>query len=119
MSVLVNGKRFNAEYMTTSEELSKGMMGRDSMNGCMVFKMAKRGFHHFWMKNCKIPLDMVFILHDRISKIHHNCPPCEGDCTETYTGPADHIIEFPGGTAKDWKVGDQVTMYLGSPMNPA
>ena len=119
MSVSINGKRFKAEYMTTPEEISTGMMGRDSLNGCMVFKMDKKGYHHFWMKGCKIPLDIVFILNDRISKIHHNCEPCgDGDCTKTYTGPGDHIIEFPGGSAGNFKEGDSVMMYLGSPINP-
>ena len=118
MSVSINGKRFNAEYLTTPEETSKGMMGRDDLKGCMVFKMEKKGYHHFWMKGCKIPLDIIFVLNDKITKIHPNCEPCDDDCTKTYTGPADHIIEFPGGTSNDFKVGDTVTMYLGSPINP-
>mgnify|MGYP003545295294 CR=1 FL=1 len=119
MSVSINGQRFNAEYMTSPEEISKGMMGRDSLKGCMVFKMGKKGYHHFWMKNCLVPLDIVYVLNDRITKIHHNCEPCgDGECKKTYTGPGDHVIEFPGGTADKWNVGDSVMMYLGSPMNP-
>ena len=117
MSVLINGKQYPAEYMTTPKEISTGMMGRDSLNGCMVFKM-KKGYHSFWMKNCKIPLDIVFVINDRISKIHQNCQPCDGECSERFTGSADHVIEFPAGTCNGWKPGDQVTMYLGTPQNP-
>lgn len=117
MSVRINNQHFPAEYMVDPDQIRKGMMGRDSLDGCMVFKM-KKGYHSFWMKDCKIPLDIVFVLNDRISKIHSNCQPCDGDCSETFTGPADHVIEFPAGTADQWKPGDLVTMYLGTPQNP-
>jgi len=84
----------------------------------MVFKM-KKGYQSFHMLNCKIPLDIVFVLNNRINQIHQNCEPCDGECTKKYTGAGDHVIEFPAGVAKNWKQGDQVTMYLGTPMNPA
>jgi uncharacterized membrane protein (UPF0127 family) len=117
MSVRINNQTFTTEYMTTPEQITKGMMGRESLDGCMVFKL-KRGYHSFWMKDCIVPLDIVFVLNNRISKIHNNCQPCNGNCTEKFTGPADHVIEFPAGTSTNWKEGDNVTMYLGTPQNP-
>lgn len=117
MSVNINGKVYPAEYMHTPEERAKGMMGREKLDGCMVFKMGK-GHHSFWMKDCLIPLDIVFVLNNRISKIHTGCQPCEGDCSQRYTGIGDHVIEFPANTANDFKVGDRVRMYLGTPQNP-
>lgn len=117
MSVLINNQKFPAEYLSNPDELRNGMMGRDSLDGCMVFKMGL-GHHTFWMKNCKIALDIVYVLKNRITRIHNNCQPCEGDCTDRYTGIGDHVIEFPAGTASGWKTGDNVKMYLGSPSNP-
>jgi uncharacterized membrane protein (UPF0127 family) len=117
MSVIINNKKFPAEYLSTSEEKMKGMMGRDSLEGCMVFKMGM-GHHSFWMKDCLIPLDIVFVNKNTISKIHSNCQPCDGNCTQKYTGLGDHVIEFPAGVAGDFKVGDRVNMYLGTPQNP-
>lgn len=119
MSVIINNKQFQAEYLSKPEEFAKGMMGRDNLDGCMVFRMGK-GHHSFWMKNCKIPLDIVFVLNNRISRIHQNCPIPEPHqmTLPRYTGLGDHVIEFPAGTASDWKVGDRVNMYLGSPINP-
>jgi hypothetical protein len=35
-----------------------------------------------------------------------------------YTGIGDHVIEFPSGTTNGWRVGDKVSMYLGTPQNP-
>ncbi len=84
----------------------------------MVFKMGK-GHHSFWMKNCLIPLDIVFVLNNRISRIHNNCEPAGNRINvPKYTGIGDHVIEFPAGSANNFKVGDRVSMYLGSPQNP-
>jgi len=117
MSVRINGKIYPAEYMETPEKISKGMMGREKLDGCMVFKMDK-GYHSFWMKNCIIPLDIVFVMNNRISKIHQNCEPCDDNCKERYSGLGDHVIEFPAGNSQNFKIGDRVSMYLGTPKNP-
>ena len=37
--VIINNKSFPAEYLDKPDDLQKGMMGRDSLEGCMVFKM--------------------------------------------------------------------------------
>jgi uncharacterized membrane protein (UPF0127 family) len=119
MIVRINDNEFPAEVLTKPEEIEKGMMGRESLDGCMVFKMNK-GHHRFWMKKCLIPLDIVFVLNNRINRIHHNCPPAESHelSPKTYSGMGDHVIEFPGGTCKNFKVGDKVSLYLGTPQNP-
>lgn len=118
MNVRIGDKIFTAEVLTTPEEKQKGMMGRDHLDGCMVFKMG-RGHHSFWMKNCLIPLDIVFVLNNKITRIHRNCEPCDSECDKTYTGIGDHVIEFPSGACSEFNVGDKVNLYLGSPMNPA
>jgi len=119
MSVHINNKTFPAEYLSTPEDISRGMMGREELNGCMVFKMGK-GHHSFWMKNCLVPLDIVFILNNRINRIHPNCPVEDPHrmTLPRYTGIGDHVIEFPAGTCDGWRVGDKVAMYLGTPQNP-
>jgi uncharacterized membrane protein (UPF0127 family) len=106
MEVIINEKKFKAEYLTTPEEIKKGMMGRDSLDGCMVFKM-KLGHHKFWMKDCLIPIDIVFVNKNRISGIHLNCQPHKNKKVPptTYNGIGDTVIEFPSNTAKDWKIG--------------
>jgi uncharacterized membrane protein (UPF0127 family) len=119
MNVRINDNNFVGELMSTPEEIQKGMMGRDSLNGCMVFRMQK-GYHSFWMKNCLVPLDIVFVLNKKITKIHSNCPVEDRHrmTLPRYTGIGDHVIEFPAGTASKFNVGDRVNMYLGTPENP-
>ena len=113
MSIRINNQTFPAEYLTTPEETQKGMMGRNSLNGCMVFNMGM-GLHSFHMKDTLIPLDIVFVTKSRISRIHPNCEP---NCEDKFSGIGDTILEFPAGTAQNFKVGDRV-MYLGAPQNP-
>ena len=117
--VHINYQNFPAVYLSTPEEKLSGMMGKESLEGCMVFKMGL-GVHSFWMKNCLIPLDIVYVMNNRISHIHPNCPVPDPHTMNPpkYSGMGDHVIEFPAGTVKNWKVGDRVAMYLGTPENP-
>lgn len=115
--IRINDITYPAEYMKTPEEIQRGMMGRKELNGCMVFVMGK-GHHRFWMRRCLIPLDIIFTLNNRITHIHRDCQPCDIDCPERYSGIGDHVIEFPSGTTNNIKIGDKVSLYLGSPENP-
>ena len=117
MKIGINGSIFPVELMTTEEEIQKGMSGRDSLDGCMGFKL-KKGHHTFWMKDCLIPLDIVFVLNGTISKIHRDCQPCSGDDCQRFHGPADHVFEFPSGVCNDFKEGQNVNLYLGTKYNP-
>ena len=114
MELSINGKRFPVEF---AEDTSMGMMGRESLDGCMGFKM-KRGFHSFWMKDCLIPLDIVFVLNGRVNKVFQHCQPCNGDDCDHFTASADHVFEFPAGTCDGWKQGDMANLYLGTKNNP-
>lgn len=113
MSVRIGNRIFDAEYLENQEDIMKGMMGREKLEGCLVFKLEK-GTHSFWMKNCLIPLDIVFVLNNKITTIHKNCPPVHINklSPPKYTGIADHVIEFPSGTSNNWKVGDKVFINI-------
>ena len=117
MQVQIKDKVFPLELLKSPEEIEKGMMGRESLEGAMGFKLGK-GFHSFWMKDCLIPLDIVFVLNDRINKIFSDCQPCNGEDCGRYKAAAEIVYEFPAGTAKDWAVGDNVNLYLGTKYNP-
>lgn len=119
MNVRINDQVFEGVYLTDIVDIQRGMMNKSELNGCMIFKMGS-GYHSFWMKNCLINLDIVFVNKGVISKIHHNCPPADPHSMNPpkYKGIGDHVIEFPGGTCSNMKVGDKVNLYLGSPLNP-
>ena len=98
------------EIRNTPEEQMRGMMGRDNLEGGMLFPYDEVGERSFHMKNTLIPLDIIFIDQEKVSNIHHNCPPCkEGNCPQ-YKGMADNVLELPGGYSQqnNINVGDRI-----------
>ena len=102
MIININDNQFKVKIARTEEEKSEGMMGKkfnQTFNG-LLFTMG-RGKHCFWMKNCIIPLDIIFIRDGEIKVIHHDCPPCkkenDKDC-ERYCGNGSLVLELKGGT---------------------
>ncbi len=60
------------EVMDTPDKRMIGMMGRDHLDGSMVFPFGEVSERSFWMKNCNIPLDMVFVIDNEIKDIFKN-----------------------------------------------
>jgi uncharacterized membrane protein (UPF0127 family) len=105
MLLNINNKIFKVKTVFTEKDTSKGMMGKKfntSFNG-MLFVM-EPGQHCFWMKNCIISLDIIFIENGIIRKIHHNCPPCNDDKCKNYCGTGDLILEVAGETCKKLEI---------------
>jgi len=102
MILQIKNNKFKVKSVITQKDTQKGMMGRDfddDFNG-MLFLMDK-GAHGFWMKDCVIPLDIIFINGNTITKIHHNCPPCKSNDCPSYVGTGDSILELKGNTCKE------------------
>ena len=115
MKLGINGNKFKVKIQTSPEEIQEGMMFKKfdkTFNG-MLFVM-KNQEHSFWMKDCLIPLDIIFIDNDVITKIHNNCLPCKSNSCKSYIGEGNFILEVSGGTCKKLgiKKGDVVTFPL-------
>lgn len=109
MLLNINEKNFKVKTVFTEKDIQKGMMNKtfdNNFNG-MLFMMSD-GEHCFWMKNCLIPLDMIFIQNDTIVKIFHNCSPCVTEECINYCSTGNYVLEVAGGTCKnlDINVGD-------------
>ena len=114
MELIINKNKFKVKTVISSKDTSRGMMNKqfdDTFNG-MLFIMSE-GEHCFWMKNCIIPLDIIFIDNDTITEIHSNCPPCKTKDCENYCGEGDMILELQGGTCKTLgiKIRDKINHY--------
>jgi uncharacterized membrane protein (UPF0127 family) len=97
----INQHTFKTKVLQSRREITLGMMGK-KFNGefnALLFVMNKPE-SSFWMKNCIVPLDVIFVKNGKITKIHHNCPPCKKDECKTYPGTGELVIEMPGGTCK-------------------
>jgi uncharacterized membrane protein (UPF0127 family) len=110
MNVIINGKKYPLEVKLTRKAKSQGMMNRDHLDGGMLFIFDYPSDQYFWMKNCLIPLDIVFLDNGKITNIHHSCEPCDSDECERYSGYGDMVLEFKGGFCEENGIteGDQV-----------
>ena len=74
------------EVAQTRAQIEHGLMERASMpeDHGMVFIFHPKRPVRFWMFNCLMSLDMIFIDEGKIVKISRNVPPCKshnpGDC---------------------------------------
>ena len=97
MNLILDNKVIPLEIMSTPNAISTGMMGRENLDGGMLFTFAGITERSFWMKDCLISLDIVFIIGNKVTKVHKNCPPCiDGRC-ESYYGVGDKVLELPSG----------------------
>lgn len=103
---------FNVEDAKNVEEMKVGLMFRDSIpeDGGMFFEIGEPRNIAMWMKDTKIPLDIIFInKNNEISGFIENAEPM----TETVMPspePAIAVVEVTGGSVKkhDIQVGDTV-----------
>jgi uncharacterized membrane protein (UPF0127 family) len=105
--VTPNGKTVLAEVASTTEERAKGLMFRQSLpNGRgMLFTFAEPQPWTFWMKNTRIPLDIVWMdRHKRIVHVERNVPGCarQDDGCPQYQPSEDalYVLEVGGGQSE-------------------
>ncbi len=105
--------RFNVEIASTPDQLKLGLMNRNSLafNNGMIFNIYPVRPTAMWMKNTKIPLDMLFLGPDgSIIMIEENAQPMSEEliiCRD----PVRAVVELNAGQVKRYgiKIGDKVT----------
>jgi hypothetical protein len=113
--VEINGHVIRAEIADSPKEQALGLMFRKSLpeNSGMLFLFEQDAKHSFWMKNTKIPLDIIWInSRKEIVHIEHSVPPCPESPCLSYRPLANarYVLETNGGwTIKNGvKTGDTV-----------
>ncbi|MCX6737872.1 MAG: DUF192 domain-containing protein [Candidatus Parcubacteria bacterium] len=104
---------FNIEYAITSQQRTKGLMGRENLNKdeAMFFVFPEQGIYGFWMKNMLIPIDIIWIDKDlKIIYIEHDVPPCKTDSCTLYKPalPSRYVLEIQAGLSQklNMRIGD-------------
>lgn len=98
----INHHIFKTKLLKTPREIEQGMMGKHftGLFDALLFVMDNIKESSFWMKNCIVPLDIIFIDQGKITKIYHDCKPCVKDECKRYPGKGNLVTELPGGTCK-------------------
>jgi len=116
---LPSGREMKAEVMVKPEDRAMGLMFRPSLpaDRVLLFTFDEVDFHSIWMKNCRFPIDIVWL--DEARKVVHvqeSAPPCKAEPCPVYLPmrKASFVVEMNAGQARREKalVGAQVNFEL-------
>ena len=124
VAILPNGHEFSLEVAADDVARARGYMGRETIRPRegMIFIFDDDGRHSFWMKDCKVALDMLWLdANRRIVWVAANQPPCPptGDCPSIVPPVASrYVLEFAAGTAlaESLKPGDPIVVLSDPPL---
>jgi uncharacterized membrane protein (UPF0127 family) len=95
--------RFRVEIAATPRQQEVGLMYRPAMEAShgMLFEMGPPQQASFWMKNCPVPLDMLFIRSDgRVLRVAANTTPYS-EAGISSGGAITGVLELRGGEAAE------------------
>lgn len=114
---LPDGTPIQSQLRLTPEEQATGMMFRTSLprDQGMLFIHATEEKRSYWMFQCEIPLDIIWLDGNRrIVEISKETPPCRepADRCPSYGGsvPSRYVLELASGMADvhNLRVGDTI-----------
>ena len=103
------------EVANTASERSMGLMYRDELkpNHGMIFIFPDEQVQSFWMKNTKIPLDIIFLDSQfRVVAIQHNSTPYSEDPRDSKGKLARYVVELIAGSCLKFGISEGVSLSL-------
>lgn len=119
--ILIDGRSFNVEVAETQEQKEKGLQLRTNLSpdSGMAFLYDRPDMLTFWMKDCKIPLDLLFFNNGILVDYVDSAPPCSLPAEECprYSSRylSDLVVELKAGTRKLFDFNNQSKMSYCSP----
>jgi uncharacterized membrane protein (UPF0127 family) len=119
--IFPRGVRVEVEVARTEADRARGLMFREHLDARagMLFAFHVPDRYAFWMKNVRIPLDILWLdARGRIVSIVERARPCLAEPCPTYApdAPASFVLEVVGGFVETHKiaVGESVVITLNS-----
>ena len=118
VAVFPSGAEFSLEIAESDAERARGYMFREKVGPTegMLFLFESPGRHSFWMKNCRVDLDLIWLdAAFRVVHIERDVPPCpaEGECPSIVPFQrGSYVLEVAGGVSAkhELKVGDELVI---------
>lgn len=113
------GTRYAVEIADDDAERAKGLMFRDAMaaDRGMLFIHEREELQAYWMKNTRIPLDILYFDDQRkLVSQQRDVPPCSlGNACPPYpsSAPARYVLELNAGEATRLKLRDGAELRFG------
>ncbi|MBB5942224.1 MULTISPECIES: DUF192 domain-containing protein [unclassified Xanthomonas] len=117
--VELGGHRYDVELAQNDATRARGLMFRDQMEADhgMLFIHDREEPQAYWMKNTKIPLDILYFDNQRkLVAQQRDVPPCSaGDACPPYpsNAPARYVLELNAGQAEQLKLQDGTELRFG------
>lgn len=101
------------EIADTDYERETGLMYRNAMeiNQGMLFVFEDLSMHYFYMKNTKIPLDLIYLDENmKIASFQKNAQPMNESSLSSKV-PVKYVLEVNAGLVDKWAlaIGDSIT----------
>lgn len=122
--VEIGGERFTVEIADDDAERARGLMFRDTLadGSGMLFIHESESPQAYWMKNTRIPLDILYFDDDRkLVSQQRGVPPCSaGNNCPSYPSdqPARYVLELNAGEAARLKLEDGAELTFGKGIPP-
>jgi uncharacterized membrane protein (UPF0127 family) len=126
VAVFPSGAEFSLEVVADPASRRLGYMFREHVGPregmLFVFEQADR--HSIWMKNCKVPLDIIWLDPDfRVVEIARDQPPCpeHGECPSLVPmRTARYVLEVAAGGAaeQDLELGERIRILTEPSVRP-
>jgi uncharacterized membrane protein (UPF0127 family) len=122
--VEIGGERFTVEIADDDAERARGLMFRDTLadGSGMLFIHESESPQAYWMKNTRIPLDILYFDDDRkLVSQQRGVPPCSaGNNCPSYPSdqPARYVLELNAGEAARLKLEEGAELTFGKGIPP-
>jgi len=121
--ITLDETKFNLEIADTEEERRTGLSNREKLDkdvGILFVFETENIQPGFWMKDMKIPIDIVWINDEKIVGIEKDLQPVKEDVPDNELTlykpdqPIDYVLEINGGLTEEHEieVGDSVNLEI-------
>jgi hypothetical protein len=122
--LLPDGSHLTVRIADQPQEQARGLMFVENLpdDEGMLFLFGSESARSFWMKNCKMTIDMIWLDGTfRIVDITHSAQPCQADPCPEFSPKvtATNVLEVRGGLSRDRGLKEGDTLVVIGAAGPA